>query len=700
MPVGIVTADPGAVALSLAAVGVAVVLSLLPGAALADRLAGRRSTWSARLVLSFVASLFVVAGLAAALIVVGAFSGVRLALLSGVAATFGVPVVIRWWRSSPVWRPRTLVWAGLLVVPWIVFAGAEGWPPADTLQWYYAGLGVDLTKAGGIPTAVAEWGQQVRWLPDYIVFDVHAEAQRAMLSFATPEAALAAWRVPVALGGVLLSFLVTRLWVGRAVALAGTTAISGTVFFLAKFDAYKPEAAGIVVGLAAMWLVVRGIRGDRRSWVLLGGATLGLDLSVHAIAATVMGLMVAGFAGVEWLLLRRDRARRLDWLVRAAVLGLTLSVAMGVGLQGRAAAAGGALNPGASTAGDPTWTFFLRSTGQFEEPEPPPPARPLAGGVTTPWAGFRVTSAFGWWLIPVTAIGALGAFALAGPRRRAAVLGLGVAAGLVALGVAFFTLAFDTYVPRWTGLVRFGQYVPLLVGLAVTLAAAGYLRAWSWLAGSRIPRTTATIALAVGLVWLIPLATGRYGAEARLSSAGQAALQELRARGRAGDVVVSNALTTGSIEWFTGLEAPFEGRQPLIEEPEVLADANRLLLEGHRWFDDPSDRGFLDDLGVRWVLVVDDRSTLAAPATLGGGVASMTGVPGLDPVWEGDGISLLELQDPYVPNAAADDLRPLVDLMRSFLALAIGAGVARLIVVARRPGRGRSGGPESERPVH
>ena len=111
--------------------------------------------------------------------------------------------------------------------------------------------------------------------------------------------------------------------------------------------------------------MVRGLRGGRRSWVLLGGATLGIALSVHAIAATVMGLLVAAFAAAEWLAARDRRVERAGWLVRAALLGLLISVVMGVGLQGRAVAAGGALNPGAATGADPTWTFFLRSTGDF-----------------------------------------------------------------------------------------------------------------------------------------------------------------------------------------------------------------------------------------------------------------------------------------------------------------------------------------------
>ena len=58
--------------------------------------------------------------------------------------------------------------------------------------------------------------------------------------------------------------------------------------------------------------------------------------------------------------------------------------------------------------------------------------------------------------------------------------------------------------------------------------------------------------------------------------------------GAPGDVVLSNALTTGTVESFTGLEDPLEGRQPLIEDPAFLAAANQLLLDAHDWFEDPT----------------------------------------------------------------------------------------------------------------
>jgi hypothetical protein len=271
-----------------------------------------------------------------------------------------------------------------------------------------------------------------------------------------------------------------------------------------------------------------------------------------------------------------------------------------------------------------------------------------------------------------------------GRRVRGSLAGLAVSGGRGGTGIAIFALAFETYVPQWTGLVRFGQYLPLLVGLGVTFAIAGYLHLWSWLADVRTPRIFAVVAAIAGLVWLTPLALDRYEAEARIPAVGSAALDALRTMGAPGDVILSNALTTGTIESFTGLEAPLEGRQPLIEDPAFLAAANQLLLDAHDWFVHPVDRALLDRLGARWVLVVDDPAALGAPASLGGGVAAVEAAPGLRVAWSGSGIALLELGSPATVAAVHDDLAPVVNVPRAALVGAVGLVAAGVLIVPWR----------------
>ena len=682
-------------ALSLSALGTVALAAilLLPGARLADRLVGSRGGVSARLAASVVLSQLLIAGVGLALIGIGRFSGVAVAVAAIAFSVISLPTAVGWLRAGiRDGRKRRLavapIWFVLLVTPWIGAVGLPGWPPADTLQWYYDGLGAQLTAAGGIPTGIAEWGTTVRWLPDYLVFNVDSEAYLALLPFLPRADALAAFRVPTALVALVLVFVALRLWVGRSVAIAGTTAIAGSVFFLAKFDAYKPEAVGILVGLAAGWLIVRGIRSGRALWVLTGGAAFGAALSIHAIAAVVLGLIVAGLALVEWLALRRDRTVRLVWLVRAALLGLVISVAMGIAVQGRATVAPAAGNPTIVAGGDPTWTFFLRSTGNFVEPAPPPPTRPLAGGVTSPWAGLRITSAFGWWFVVVAAIGAAFGFALGGRRLKSATIGMLVAGSLVGLAIAFFAIRFETYVPRWTGLVRFGQYAPLGAGILFAVATAGFVRLWAWLAERRLPRETPFVVAVVALAWLLPAATGRYSAEVRMPEAGLAALGALRSLARPDDIVLTNALTTGTVESFTGLEVPLEGRQPLIEDPAFLGEANALLLDTHAWFDRPTDRVLIDRLGVSWVLVVDRPDLLGADKVIGGSVSTMRGAPGLEPAWSADGILLLRVANPVVDRAAHDSMSATVDLSRAAVT-AIVAGLIAALLLAPRQAFGR-----------
>ncbi len=266
---------------------------------------------------------------------------------------------------------------------------------------------------------------------------------------------------------------------------------------------------------------------------------------------------------------------------------------------------------------------------------------------------------------------------------------------LLGAGIAFFALEFETYVPRWTGLVRFGQYLPLLVGLSVTFAVAGYIRLWAWLAEVRVPRAFALGAALAGILWLAPQALARYRLELAIPTDGQAALETLRTMGAPGDIVLSNVLTTGTIEAFSGLEDPLEGRQPLIEDPAFLATANRLLLDAQDWFADPDSRTFLDRLGVRWVLVADDPAILGTTGTLGGSVAGTTSGEGLRVAWSAPGIALLEVSDPATEAAVTDDLRPVIDLPRAAVAAVAGVIGVGLIVLPwrrrRRPGATATG---------
>jgi hypothetical protein len=669
-----------------------VALLVLPGFRIAERLAFPVARGAIVCALAMAASVILLVAVAVPLLAMGWFSPLLIALIAVVLAAIGMPPFARWLRATG-FSLASVAWFVALAIPWALLAVRPGYPPADKLQWYYANVAGQLGATGGIPQGVAEWGALVRWLPDYLAYDVVSQAYTGLLSWIPTADAISAWRIAVAALSAVALFVVLRLWVGRGPAALGTALLAGTTFFVSKFNAYKPEALGILLGLVALYLVVRGIRSGRRSWILVAGALLGLDLSVHAIAAVALGLATMGFGAAEWATSRHPRIGIADALVRAAILGVVLSVALGAALQGRATVATQATTPTETAAGDPTWTFFLRSTGNFSSPEPAPVERPLAAGVTSPWEGFRVVSAFGWWLPVTIVIGGFFLVAFGGRRARGGAFGLVATALLLVVVIGFFALAFSTYVPRWTGLVRFGQYTPLIAGVGVAFAMEGYLHAWSRLAERRIPRLLPATAALAGLVWLLPWTAARYADELQIAPSGLEALAKLRSLSNSGDVVVSNVLTSGTIESFTGREVPLEGRQPLIEDAAFLARANALLLDAHRWFGAPTDRGFVDTLGARWVLIADNASTLGAPTTVGGAVALLRDVPWLRPAWTGDGIALFEVTEPAAAAAVKDRLAPSPLALRTAVVGLVFAVVTILLVGPRgvvRAVRGRA----------
>jgi hypothetical protein len=195
-----------------------------------------------------------------------------------------------------------------------------------------------------------------------------------------------------------------------------------------------------------------------------------------------------------------------------------------------------------------------------------------------------------------------------------------------------------------------------------------------------VPRLLPLVAAVLGVAWLVPWVVPRYAAEPRIQPAGLEALARLEALAGRDDVVVSNVLTAGTIESFTGLENPLEARQPLIEESELLQAANDLLLVGHSFFVDPADRAYVDGLGAHWVLVVDDPAILGATATLGGSTAVLEAAAWLRPAWRGTGIAILEVVSPARGAAHVDRLEPLPLVVPTALA-ALGFGVLALVFI-------------------
>jgi hypothetical protein len=602
---------------------------------------------------AFVLSSTAAAALGATLLAFHAFSGAALGIpLLGLAA-LGLLPFWRWLRraATPGWRTAAIV---ALALPLILSALELGLQPSHSFQWYYWSLGSELTRAGGIPSWTLEFGEQVRWHPDYVLFSAASEGYRWLTSPLGESAGIVVWRAPVALAGLVLSYAVLRLWVSRPAAVCGTAAVSATTFFLVKFNAYKPESFGLVLGLAAVLLVAYGVRHRRPGWLLLAGVGFGVCVGVHGIAAAVTGALALGAGLAEHRSLRGAARRQIIGPAVAAVaIAAAIVLATGLSLQGRAVVASDAANPGAASSTDPTWVFLERHEGNFSSIAPPSADEQALDSVSKPWPSSAISGG-GWIAVAIVALGGIGlAAASRSPRLRAGGWALFAwLAAMLAAG-AFFALSFDTYIPRHTGVTRIGGYGYLLAGLAIALVAELCMRFMRRRAEPSTLRLATAAAVVFFVCWAVPVGVVSLSGHSEVGERGRRALTELGSRGSdGGGAVLSNVSSRGVIEHETGLEVPVEGRQPVIEDPSFLAAANSRLQDVEAFFvsagegDGKEPDPLLNDLDVRWVLAATDSDALGSPYQFGdspGLISRLKDEPGLSSVWSEPGLEVFEV---------------------------------------------------------
>ena len=583
-----------------------------------------------------------VAVVALTLVAFGVFSASVLAIVLVFVALLGAGPALVWLGAlrRPVW-PAAVV--GAAALPLVATTGGDGYRPAETFQFYYWDLGRQLDTAGGIPAWVPEYGVDVRWLPDYLVFNVVSEGYRWLTGPIDEAAAVVGWRAPLALVSVALLYQVFRLWCGRGVAIFGVLLTSGSTWYLTKFNAYKPESLGIVIGLLSVWLGVTALRRGMPRHLVLVGILVGANVAVHAIAAAVLAMLLLAACAVELVEIPRgERARGAGALALAAFLSFGVVAGVGWSLQGRSSPASDATRPQLSTGeDDPTFTYLRRSTGRFDDVDPPSVASRIETAVDEPWRGFDVFTGTGLVLAGVVAVG-VGVGVLRDRRLRAGTAVAAIWVLLVAAAIVYFALFFETFVPQRTGSARFGQYSPLIVAFIVTLGIGGF-------ATIRVPRRAqvpVVTACAVLLVALLARPVARQiEAQGEVSTAAQRSLAELRMRADPEATTLSNVLTHGTVSFFGGVEVPLEGRQPLIEEPSLLDRANAYLLDAQQFFTQAPTRDFLADYDVEWLVVAVEPAPFGVRTWLGGSPEEVARGTGLEPVWAEDGIALFRVDD-------------------------------------------------------
>ena len=623
-----------------------------------------------------------------ALLAFGAFTATRLGVMTLLAAVVGLVPFVRWCAGQWV----RLGWHVLLVVALAapvslsVFSG--GYRPAQSYQWFYWGLGRQLSTARGIPDHVLEWGDPVRWQPDYLNFNLLSQAYLGLMRGVVDPTAVAVWRVPLALFLLAMTFLVMRLWFSFVPSAVATAVLSGSNLYIDKIGNNSPEALGLAFGFVAVWLAVEGVRRGRSVWLLLAAVTGALTVSVHGVAATVCAMLVVAAVAVELVAIRPP----LFWWLRALGLSVVTAIvvvsALGLSLQGRASPLGDAKNPAVVGDVDPTYKFVQFSNGRFTAPVDRNSLQSIA---TTPWPDSSLMSPHWSWLLALMVVGVAGVIVVGRSRQRRGVASAFVFAILVAAAVAWFELRYDTFVPQHTGNVRIASYLPIayviLLAAGVEVICRLVLHLW------REPRSlalqivsgTAVTALAIG--FFAVTTTQTMTSRPAISRTGAQALVELKDRAPSGSVVVSNVATRGTLEYFTSLEAPAEGRQPLIEDPRTLDSATEYLLRLHRFLQQPHRGQLRNELGATWLVIAQEPGELGTNLNYGKPRRSLAKKAGLDVVWRRGGISILKASG---DGSRVDAVGSAKELWRGYLAglVAMGLVVALAgVALARADGR-------------
>jgi hypothetical protein len=511
--------------------------------------------------------------------------------------------------------------------------------PWAGLNWNHWSRSLEVARASAIPGVSFEWGITVPFFAEYNGFHA-ASAVIVDLAASLPELTPVQFSRAVAVVGALLGFwcLLRRFCDSLPLCAAGLWLFNGIQYYASKYDAYKAEGQGFALMFLVPVLAAGFLASGRRLGLLATAASFAALSQVHGVSFVFCGILVCA----EIVTTLRGTWREPSARNRALALCASLLVGwLGADLliSGRLTQAhlAGQIPGRAPDGSDKTWLFERHG-----EPggTAPGPAELILKGL---WNGrsegpsrFPAGPEGPWALLGVVTGVALVTLSLRRGQDRSAPVFAGVAVLLTAALCLFFTLGWDTYVPRRTALHRFLglglALVPLLGAAAVArIRAAGagrllwaaFLAAGAWAALTQSRR---------------PAAAGDYFPE----------LRELRPVLGAGRLVLTNGFAAGRVTGGLRVRGLLDGRAPFHDEP-LMDRANRLQAEARRYFASPRQAPFdLHGYGVTHVLVDRTQQALSFPVDLKG----LARDPRLRPLRRNRRFLLFAVRPPDAPAAA------------------------------------------------
>lgn len=518
--------------------------------------------------------------------------------------------------------------------------------------WYYWNQVLQTVAANGTPTQVYEWGRNVDFLDAYPGFTTGVAALAQVAGTKSLAAAHVTSIVAILGAGLAMFLLVRALGASDAGAAFATILFFAVDVFSSKLAGLRPESLGYALALLTPVLVLEFVRsGQVRVVFVLAACFVALG-QVHGIdwlfgCALVLAAVLAAYPIVrdpdQGRRRRRSEVRR--WLVRTATVGVvTLGAWFGANFALRSHLSGASDLTGLSDipkGSDPTWAFVTLAQGSLGRKAPSVVdlvSNSLQRGFRgLGWPWFAALAGIAVVILLVRAFGGRPTVTRALARR--ALVFLVVSVGVVLAASFFFSVGWDTYVPRRTGFARLLQVGVLLVPVAGGLAL-GFL---PWGSEPRTRRWVASVTAAAALllaglmIWHgQPAMSGRADQRPLAGTLGA-----LRDAGLGpGDVVLTNVYSEGAVPVMTGGRGVVDGRAPYADA-ELLTRANDLLANTRTFMQGAGAAARLPCLGISHVLVATDgRFALGSPFLFPTDYEGLRRRPDLQLVGSGPGFEL------------------------------------------------------------